>query len=142
MARLNHLGIAVLDVERARSLFRILGLEPGATEDVPSEGVRAHFIPLPAPGAQIELLEPLEVDGDSAVARFLKKRGGGVHHLCVEVDRGTLDAVSGKLREAGFRLVYEEARTGAHSMRINFVHPATTGGILVELAEPGGEGER
>lgn len=133
MPFLNHIGIAVSDPTRMERFFEVLGFRKDQLEEVPSEGVRTHFIPLPRAITQLELLEPLE-GNQGAVAKFLEKRGPGVHHLSFQVEN--LEAVCKQLSLEGFRLIYGTPRSGAHSMRINFVHPASTGGILVELMEP------
>jgi len=130
--RIDHIGIAVAQLEEAVELYRALGLEVAGVEDVPDEGVRVAF--LPAGEARIELLEPL--DDASPVARFLTRRGPGIHHLCVRVDdiRATME----RLREAGFELLSEEPRAGAEGALVCFVHPRSAGGVLLELAQPGG----
>lgn len=108
-------------------------------EDVAEQGVRTHFIPLAVEekardgGSQIELLEV--IDPASTVAKFLEKRGPGIHHLSFRVDRGGLDALSLRLKAEGFRLIYDQPKAGAHGMRINFIHPATAGGMLIEIME-------
>mgnify|MGYP003351264594 CR=1 FL=1 len=110
-----------------------------AVEDVPEQGVRTHFIPLGQGGgsqaSQIELLEVLDPAG--TVARFLESRGPGVHHLSFEVTRGQLDGLCAKLREAGIRLIYDAPKPGAHGMRVNFIHPRSAGGVLLEVMEKG-----
>lgn len=140
MIRLNHIGIAVADLEAREKLekfFAILGLKSNHTEVVAEQGVKTHFLPIQADqgGAHFELLEVLDPEG--TVAQFIKKRGPGIHHLSFTVPRGELDRLSEKLRAAGYRLIYDEARDGAHHMRINFVHPASAGGMLLEIAEAG-----
>jgi methylmalonyl-CoA epimerase len=137
-ARLNHVAIAVTDPGRLKRLFSILGLDCDSVEDVPSEGVRAHFVPAGGTGVRFELLEPLDpADAGSPVAKFLSRRGGGLHHIAVELDRGLLDPTCERLRSEGFRLLYDKPRLGAESMRVNFIHPASAGGVLVEVVEHG-----
>ncbi len=136
MTRLNHIGIAVDQLPALKKFFSILGLEIKHTEAVPEQGVVTHFVPLPqSPNepTQLEFLEPTDPTG--TVAQFLKKRGPGIHHLSFEVTQGSLDALCQTLRDSGFRLIYDQCRAGAHLMRINFVHPASAGGILIELME-------
>ncbi len=134
-AWLNHIGIAFKAPEQARKLFTLLGIQQSHSEPVPDQGVVTHFFPLPAHAASLEFLEP--VDPQGVIAQFLAKRGPGVHHLAFEVTHGELDATCERVRQAGFKLVYEQPRKGAHAMRINFVHPASTGGLLVEILERG-----
>lgn len=133
-ARLNHIGIAVSDIPHLRKLFQILGLTIDHTERVDEQGVMTHFLPLPQPAASLELLEP--VDPEGTIAQFLAKRGPGIHHLSFEVTRGELDGLCARLVAAGYRLIYKEPRAGAHAMRINFIHPASAGGMLIEIMEP------
>lgn len=134
MATLNHIGIAVQDLAAMRKLFSLLGLNVDHSENVPEQGVMTHFIPLPLVQGQLELLDP--VKEDSAVAQFLKKRGPGIHHLSFMVEKGKLESLSESLRSAGYRMIYDQPRAGAHGMRINFIHPATAGGMLIEVMEP------
>jgi LAO/AO transport system kinase len=125
---LDHVGIAVAALDARLPLYRDrLGLPLGEIEDVPTEGVRAAF--LPAGRTRIELLEPTRPD--AALARHLERRGEGVHHLCFEVD--DLDAALLRLKEAGLALVGDGARPGAEGRRVAFVHPKGTGGVLIEL---------
>lgn len=131
--RVDHIGIAVRSIDERIALWRdVLGLEPGGIETVESEGVRVAF--LEAGDTRIELLEPLS--DDSTVARYLAKRGEGIHHLTLEVGdiRRALDAVS----HAGVRVIGEAPRIGAGGARVAFLHPASCGGVLVELVERGG----
>ena len=132
---LNHIGIAVDALPAVKQLFEILQLKVARTEAVPDQGVVTHFLPLPVAECSLELLEVSDPAG--TVARFIEKRGPGIHHLSFQVGRGELVSLSAQLRKSGFRLIYDEPREGAHSMRINFIHPASAGGILIELMEPG-----
>ena len=134
-AILDHIGIAVAQVPSMARLFKILGLEVGHVEPVPEQGVVTHFLPLPLEPAQLEFLEPADPEG--TIAKFIAKRGPGLHHLSFRVGRGELDALCARLKAEGFRLIYDEPRAGAHRMRINFIHPASAGGILIEVMEPG-----
>jgi methylmalonyl-CoA/ethylmalonyl-CoA epimerase len=129
-AILDHIGIAVGDLSQALAFYRdALGLEVEPPEDVPSQRVRAHFVPVGE--ATIELLEP--TSADSPIARFIEKRGPGVHHVTLRVDdlRGTLAG----LKARGVRLIDQEPREGAEGALIAFVHPASTHGVLVELKQ-------
>jgi methylmalonyl-CoA epimerase len=129
-ARLNHVGIAVRSLEEALAPYRDgLGLQVAEIEEVASEQVKVAF--LPVGDTRIELLEP--TGDDSAIARFLSRRGEGIHHLCVEVD--DIEAALERLRRAGVPLVDETPRPGAGGCRVAFVHPKGMAGVLVELLE-------
>lgn len=126
--RIAHIGVAVENLADALAFYRdILGLEPRAPES--ADG--ATIVSLPFGGPEVELLEPAMPDGP--IAKFLAKRGPGIHHVCYEV--ADLDAALDRCRTAGYRLVDETPRTGAHGRRIAFVHPKSTAGILIELTE-------
>jgi methylmalonyl-CoA epimerase len=127
---LDHIGIAVADVAEALKFYRdALGLEVEAPEEVASQRVRAHFIP--AGGAALELLEATA--GDSPIAKYLAKRGAGLHHITLRVD--DIAVALERLKARGVRLIDDVARPGAHGSRIAFIHPASTHGVLVELKE-------
>lgn len=134
MASLNHIGVAVKDLSRMKQLFALLGLHVTHEEDVLKQGVKTHFLKLPLAQTQIELLEITDPDG--TVSKYVQKRGPGVHHLSFEVKKGELLPLSGKLSQEGFKLIYDTPRSGAHQMLVNFIHPATAGGILIEIMEP------
>lgn len=136
-ASLDHIGIAVSRLPELKKLFSLLGLKVDHTEDVPDQGVKTHFVPLPREQASLEFLEVTDPTG--TVAKFIEKRGPGIHHLSFRVTRGELDPLCSRIRSEGYRLIYDVPRSGAHSMRINFIHPASAGGILIELMEPAGE---
>ncbi len=129
-ATLDHIGIAVSDLGQALAFYRdALGLEIEAPEEVASQRVRAHFIAVGE--SALELLEPTAPD--SPIAKFMEKRGPGIHHLTLRVDdiRAALD----RLKARGVRLIDAEPRTGAEGALIAFVHPASTNGVLVELKQ-------
>ncbi len=134
MASLNHIGIAVQNLPELKRLFSLLGLETGHIEPVPDQGVVTHFLPLPVVQGHLELLEVTDPAG--TVAKFLAKRGPGIHHLSFLLGRGELDGLTERLKAEGYRLIYDQARPGAHQMRINFIHPASASGILIEIMEP------
>jgi methylmalonyl-CoA epimerase len=137
MITLDHIGIAVEDAagrEKAKRLFELLGLQVGATEAVPEQGVLTQFLALPESASNLELLEPTDPEG--TVAKFVQKKGPGIHHLSFRVANGELDGLCQKLRTEGYRLIYDAPKAGAHHMRINFIHPASAGGVLIELMEP------
>src|SRR5574341_1159491 len=123
-----HVGIAVPSIADALPFYRdILGLTPGASES--ADG--AQIVSLTLGDVAVELLEPR--DPASPVAKFLAKRGPGIHHICYRVP--DLDAALARCRSAGYRLVDNVPRTGAGGHRIAFVHPKSTAGILLELTE-------
>ena len=126
--RLAHVGIAVPRIADALPFYRdVLGLEPGHPEI--ADG--ATIVSLPFGDVDVELLEPR--DPASPVAKFLAKRGPGIHHVCYRV--ADLDATLDRCRAAGYRLIDETPRRGAAGRRIAFLHPKTTNGILLELTE-------
>jgi methylmalonyl-CoA epimerase len=126
---LDHLGIAVKSLASARAIYEKLGLRTSPEEFVPSEKVRVVMIPVGE--TRLELLEA--ASEDSVIAKFVAKRGEGLHHICLRVP--DLPVAVEKLKKDGVRLVSEEIRTGAGSHRYIFVHPASTGGVLLELVE-------
>ena len=126
--RIAHVGIAVPDIDAALSFYRdVLGLAPHP----PEEADGAAIVSLPFGDSEVELLSPLTADGP--IAKFLERRGPGIHHICYRVP--DLDAALAACRAAGYRLVDEVPRTGAAGRRIAFVHPKATAGILLELTE-------
>jgi methylmalonyl-CoA/ethylmalonyl-CoA epimerase len=131
--RLHHLGIAVRSLEERLGLYRALGLEVARVEEVPTERVRVAF--LPVDGSRIELLEP--TGPESPIATFIAKRGEGLHHLCFEVEN--IRTAMATLAAAGCQLLSSEPRPGAHGSEVCFVHPRSTGGVLIELCQPGRE---
>ena len=123
-----HIGIAVESIEGALPFYRdVLGLTPGPPES--ADG--ATIVSLPFGDSDVELLAPQSAD--SPIAKFLVRRGPGIHHVCYRV--ADLDAALSACRAAGFRLVDEVPRQGAGGHRIAFVHPKSTAGILIELTE-------
>lgn len=132
--KVDHLGIAVRSIEEARGFYEALGLTLEAIEEVPQEQVRVAMIRCGE--TRLELLEPM--GPDSPIARFLDQRGPGIHHLCLGSD--DLDADDGRLRESGVRRLREAPTAGAGGARVQFVHPKSAGGVLVEIAQ-GGHGE-
>jgi methylmalonyl-CoA/ethylmalonyl-CoA epimerase len=126
--RIAHIGVAVPDLAVALAFYRdVLGLVPHPPET--ADG--ATIVSLPFGEAEVELLSP--VTPESPVARFLEKRGPGIHHICYRVP--DLDAALERCRLAGYRLVDEAPRQGAAGRRIAFIHPKSTAGILLELTE-------
>jgi methylmalonyl-CoA epimerase len=131
MYRLDHLGIAVRSLTAAKSIYEKLGLVVSAEEVVEAEAVRVVMVPIGE--TRLELLEPLS--DDSAIAKFIAKRGEGVHHISLRVP--DLAAAVAKLKADGVRLVSEEIKIGAGGHRYIFVHPASARGVLLELVESG-----
>jgi methylmalonyl-CoA/ethylmalonyl-CoA epimerase len=128
--KLEHIGIATRSLDDALIFWRdALGLEVTQTETVEEQRVRVAMLPVGEP--RIELLEP--TSEDSPVARFLEKRGTGIHHLAVRVD--DIRATLLRLKESGARLIDESPRVGAGGCLVAFVHPASAGGVLLELVE-------
>ncbi|HET6579352.1 MAG TPA: methylmalonyl-CoA epimerase [Gemmatimonadales bacterium] len=126
--RIAHVGIAVPDLEAALAFYRdVLGLAPPP----PEQADGATIVSLPFGESDVELLAPLAPDGP--IARFLARRGPGIHHVCYRVP--DLDAALAACRRAGYRLIDEVPRVGAGGRRVAFVHPKATAGILLELTE-------
>jgi methylmalonyl-CoA/ethylmalonyl-CoA epimerase len=126
--RIAHVGVAVADLDAALAFYRdVLGLTPHP----PEQADGATIVSLPFGDSEVELLAPLRTD--SPIAKFLERRGPGIHHICYRVP--DLDAALASCRQAGYRLVDEIPRTGAGGRRIAFVHPKATAGILLELTE-------
>jgi methylmalonyl-CoA/ethylmalonyl-CoA epimerase len=126
---LDHIGIATSDLDQS-PFFKILGLAQGGVEEVPSEKVKVGFYATEN-RANIELLEP--TSDESPIAQFLQKRGPGIHHICFRVQG--IDKMVAHLKDNGVQLINEEPRVGAHNCRVVFIHPRSTGGVLVELSE-------
>jgi methylmalonyl-CoA/ethylmalonyl-CoA epimerase len=128
LPRIAHVGIAVPDIGAALGFYRdVLGLQPHPPEI--ADG--ATIVSLPFGESEVELLAPRDADGP--IARFLAKRGPGIHHVCYRV--ADLDTALAACRAAGYRLIDETPRSGAGDRRIAFVHPSATAGILLELTE-------
>ena len=130
MEKLEHIGIAVKNLDQANRLFSVLlGRQHYKVEEVASEGVRTAFYDLA--GVKIELLEAM--DSDSPIAKFIDKKGEGIHHLAFEVS----DLRSGiqAYQEKGFQAISPSPKRGADNKMICFLHPKTTGGVLIELCQ-------
>ena len=127
---LDHVGIAVGALDAALAFYRdVLGLELDVPEDVPSQRVRAHFIAVGE--STLELLEA--TTEDSPIAKFVAKRGPGLHHVCLRVD--DIKAALAELKARGVRVIDETPRPGAHHSLVAFLHPSSTHGVLVELKQ-------
>ncbi|MGE3975198.1 MAG: methylmalonyl-CoA epimerase [Bdellovibrionales bacterium] len=127
---IEHIAIAVRSIKKAFEFYRALGWTEPTIEEVPSEKVRVGFISF-LNNVHIELLEA--TSDDSPVAKFIEKRGEGIHHICVRTK--SIDQDLKVLKEKGFRLVNETAKPGAKGCYVAFVHPASTSGTLLELSE-------
>ena len=128
LLKIDHLGIAVPNLGEATRAWEALGFAVEAIHDVPTEKVKAAFLPIGE--SHIELLEP--TDPTSVIAKFLEKRAG-LHHVCVLVE--DLDATLADMKARGVRLIDEKPRVGAGGCRVAFVHPQAACGVLIELKE-------
>jgi methylmalonyl-CoA epimerase len=126
---IDHLGIAVKSLARARKFYENLGMEIHGEETVEAEKVKVAMVPCGE--SRIELLEP--TSDDSPIAKFLAKRGEGMHHVALHVDN--LQEAVDKLKASGARLINEEIKVGAGGHLYVFVHPQSTGGVLLELVQ-------
>ena len=128
--KINHLGIATKSIDEALQFWsESLGLENVHTETVEDQKVRVAMLPIGE--SRVELLEP--TSDDSPISKFLEKRGGGLHHIAVEVD-DIYEALA-NLKAKGMRLIDETPRRGAEGCLVAFIHPAASGGVLLELVQ-------
>lgn len=126
--QINHVAVVVDDMDKALSFWRdALGLDLHELRDVPAEKSQVAFLPLH--GAEVELVRP--TSDDSGIAKYLAKRGAGLHHLCLEVD--DIEAMLKQLKARGVRLINEEPRIAADGKQYAFIHPESASGVLVEL---------
>jgi len=127
---INHVAVVVDDMEKALSFWRdALGMELHELRDVSVENSQVAFLPLV--GSEVELVVP--TSEDSGIAKYLAKRGPGMHHICLEVD--DIEGMLAQLKAKGVRLINQEPRTSADGKRYAFIHPESTSGVLVELYE-------
>ena len=125
---INHVAVVVDDMQKALSFWRdALGIELHELRDVPVEMSQVAFLPLA--GSEIELVQP--TSADSGIAKYLAKRGPGMHHICLEVD--DIEGMLAQLAAKKVRLINEQPRIAADGKKYAFVHPESTGGVLVEL---------
>lgn len=125
---IHHVAVVVDDMEKSLAFWRdALGIELHELRDVPAEKSQVAFLPLA--GAEVELVMP--TTDDSGIAKYLAKRGPGMHHLCLEVD--DIAGMLARLKAKNVRLINEEPRVGADGKKYAFIHPESTGGVLVEL---------
>ncbi len=133
LGAIDHVGIAVADLDVAIAFYeRAFGMRCVHTEINEEQGVREAMMEVGESGSFIQLLCPL--NPDTTIGRFLEKNGPGIQQMAYRVD--DLDAVSDHLRGEGLRLLYDEAKSGTAGSRVNFIHPKSAGGVLVELVEP------
>ncbi len=131
LKKVNHIGIAVKSIEEAKRFYEAIGLVVEGEEVVEEQKVRVAFIQVGE--TRIELLEA--TSEDSPVAKFIGKRGEGIHHIAFQVD--DVEKALEVLKNKGVRLIDEKPRRGAHNTRIAFIHPKSTNGVLVELCQEG-----
>lgn len=129
--KIDHIGIAVKDSAEALKFYaEALGIQPTHEEVVEDQGVKVTFLPVGE--STLELVEP--INPNSATAKFIDSRGEGIHHICVEVE--DIGSVLKSMAEKGVNLIDKEPRRGAHNKMVAFVHPKSTKGVLLELAQP------
>lgn len=134
MSEIDHLGIAVKSLAQAKKFYETLGLSPMEDETVEAEKVRLSMVPVGE--SRIELLEP--TSDDSPIAKFLAKRGEGLHHVALNVE--DLSATVERLKASGARLISDDIKVGAGGHLYVFVHPSSAGGVLLELVEDAPQG--
>ena len=126
--QINHVAVVVDNMDKALSFWRdALGMDLYELRDVPAEKSQVAFLPLP--GSEVELVQP--TTDDSGIAKYLAKRGPGMHHICLEVD--DIEEMMSQLKSKGVRLINEEPRIAADGKKYAFIHPESTSGVLVEL---------
>lgn len=131
LKKIDHIGIAVESLDQAVPLYTLLtGQAPGHIEEIASEKVKTAFFAVGQ--TNLELLEA--TDPESAIAKFIAKQGrGGIHHICVAVD--DIKSKIAELKNAGLTMIHDEPKVGAHGKLVAFVHPKSTGGVLIELSQ-------
>lgn len=131
LEKIDHIGIAVKNLDEATAFYKSMGAEPYHYEEVESQKVKVAFIKIG--DSNIELLEP--TSDESPIAKFLEKKGEGIHHIAYRVEdvQKSLD----KLKADGMKLLNETPMDGAHGMKVAFVHPKSVNGVLTELSQPG-----
>lgn len=128
--KINHIAIVVPDINEALTFWQdALGLDLSHVEDVPAQETKVAF--LPTGGSEVELVEP--TSDTSGMARYMAKRGPGIHHICFEVEG--IEGILAQLKAKGVQLINEEPTIGAGGKKVAFIHPKSTGGVLVELYE-------
>jgi methylmalonyl-CoA/ethylmalonyl-CoA epimerase len=137
VTRIDHVGIAVADLDAAIAFYeKAYGMRCAHVEVNEEQGVREAMMEVGDSGSYVQLLAPL--NPDTTIGKFLDKNGPGIQQMAYRVD--DIDEVSEHLRSEGLRLLYDEPRKGTAGSRVNFIHPKSAGGVLVELVEPSAEG--
>jgi methylmalonyl-CoA/ethylmalonyl-CoA epimerase len=130
--RIDHIAIVVQDLDAALGVYHnVLGLPLERVEELPAEKVKVAFLPLPKGDGEVELVQP--TTDDTGIARYLAKRGEGMHHICLEVD--DIQAAMSKMSASGMQVLEEEPRVGSQGQKYVFIHPKTAHGVLIELYE-------
>ena len=130
LKQIDHIAVVVQDVEAALKVYRdALGLPLARVEDVPAEGVKVAFLPMPEGDGEVELVQP--TDEESGIARFLAKRGQGIHHICFRVD--DIQAAMDHVTANGLQVIEDEPRVGSQGQKYVFIHPKSAHGVLIEL---------
>ncbi len=127
----DHAAIACHDIQQLKKVLHLLGLNDHGSELVESQGVNTHFFQASPSTPMVEILEVTNPKG--VVAQYLEKKGPGIHHLSFQVS--DLESLERHLRANEIRLVYDQAQPGAHQTKVNFIHPKSSGGILIEISE-------
>jgi methylmalonyl-CoA/ethylmalonyl-CoA epimerase len=129
MKKIDHIGIAVKNLDDAIKTYQRLGFTVSDVEEVPSQKVRVAFMKIG--NSRIELLEPSRTD--SPISKFLQKHGQGIHHLAIEVE--DIEKKIESLERSGVNLIYKIPRQGAHRVKMTFIHPKSANGVLLELCQ-------
>ncbi|OIQ17062.1 MAG: methylmalonyl-CoA epimerase [Bacteriovorax sp. MedPE-SWde] len=127
---LDHIAVAVEDLDKAEKIYEDLGLKFDMRETVEEQQVETSFAHIDE-NAHIELLQP--INGQGPIAKYLEKKGPGIHHMCYRVPN--VHEKSAELRSQGYILLYDEPKSGANNTLVNFIHPKSTGGVLIEIAQ-------
>jgi methylmalonyl-CoA/ethylmalonyl-CoA epimerase len=132
LKQIDHIAIVVQDLDAALGVYRdVLGLPLERVEEVPAEKAKVAFLPLPEGDGEVELVQPTA--DDTGIARYLAKRGEGMHHICFVVD--DIQAAMGTMAASGLQVLEEEPRVGSQGQKYVFIHPKTAHGVLIELYE-------
>ena len=132
LKQIDHIAVVVQDMEAALKVYRdALGLPLARVEDVPAEAVKVAFLPMPEGDGEVELVQP--TDEESGIARFLAKRGQGIHHICFRVD--DIQAAMDHVVANGLQVIEDEPRVGSQGQKYVFIHPKSAHGVLIELYE-------
>ena len=130
--RIDHIAVVVRDLDAALRVYHdVLGLPLERVEEVPAEKVKVAFLPLPEGDSEVELVQPTA--DNTGIARYLAKRGEGMHHICFEVEN--IEAAMSELSAAGLQVLEEKPRLGSQGQKYVFIHPKTAHGVLIELYE-------